>query len=128
MIHRVVYGSIERFIGILIEHYAGAFHVWMAPIQVRILPITTKQVEFAAQLNQKFFELGIRTYLDDRNEKIGYKIREAQVQKTPYTLFIGDKEIETNSVSVRKRGVGELGAQPIDEFIAQLLEEITEKK
>lgn len=128
MIHRVVYGSMERFIGILIEHYAGAFPVWMAPVQVRILPITTKQVEFAAQVNKKLFDLGIRTYLDDRNEKIGYKIREAQVQKTPYTLVIGDKEIETNSVSVRKRGVGEMGAQPVDEFIAQLLEEIKEKK
>lgn len=128
MIHRVVYGSIERFIGILIEHYAGVFPIWMSPVQVRILPITSKQVEFAAQLNQKLFELGVRTYLDDRNEKIGYKIREAQVQKTPYTLVIGDKEIETNSVSVRKLGVGELGAQPIDEFVAQLLEEIKEKK
>lgn len=128
MIHRVVYGSIERFIGILIEHYAGAFPVWMAPVQVRLLPITSKQVEFAEQVNQKLFDLGVRTYLDDRSEKIGYKIREAQMQKTPYTLIIGDKEIETNSVSVRKRGVGEMGAQPVDEFIAQLLEEIKEKK
>lgn len=128
MIHRVVYGSMERFIGILIEHYAGAFPVWLAPVQVRILPITTKHVEFAEQLNEKLFDLGIRTYLDDRNEKIGYKIREAQMQKTPYTLVVGDKEIETNSVSVRKRGIGELGAQAVDEFIANLLEEIKEKK
>lgn len=128
MIHRVVYGSIERFIGILIEHYAGAFPVWLAPIQVRILPITTKHVEFAQAFNEKLFELGVRTYVDDRNEKIGYKIREAQVQKTPYTLVIGDKEIETNSVAVRKRGEGDLGSQGMDNFIEMLMAEIKEKK
>ncbi len=128
MIHRVVYGSIERFIGILIEHYAGAFPTWLAPVQVRILPITDKHFEFADQLNNKLFELGIRTYLDDRSEKIGYKIREAQMQKTPYTLVVGDKEVENNSVAVRKFGLGEQGVQGVDEFIAMLLEEIKEKK
>ena len=100
----------------------------MAPIQVRILPITTKHVEFAQAFNEKLFELGVRTYVDDRNEKIGYKIREAQVQKTPYTLVIGDKEIETNSVAVRKRGEGDLGSQGIDNFIEMLMAEIKEKK
>lgn len=128
MIHRVVYGSIERFIGILIEHYAGAFPVWLAPVQVRILPITDKHQEFAKQLDDKLFNLGVRTYLDDRSEKIGYKIRESQMQKTPYTLVIGDKEMEANSVAVRKRGLGEQGTQPIDEFINMLLTEIKEKK
>ena len=128
MIHRVVYGSIERFIGILIEHYAGAFPVWLAPIQVRILPITTKHVEFAQAFNEKLFALGVRTYVDDRNEKIGYKIREAQMQKTPYTLVIGDKEMESNSVAVRKRGEGDLGSQAIDCFIEMLMSEIKEKK
>lgn len=128
MIHRVVYGSIERFIGILIEHFAGAFPVWLAPVQIRILPITERHVEYAKKVNEEFFKLGIRTYLDDRSEKIGYKIREAQMQKTPYTLVVGDKEQETNSVAVRKRGEGDLGAKNLQEFIAMITEEIAQKK
>ena len=128
MIHRVVYGSIERFIGILIEHYAGAFPAWLAPTQIRILPITDKHVAYAKELNDKMFDLGLRVYLDDRNEKIGYKIREAQVQKIPYMLVIGDKEVEEGAVAVRRRSEGDLGAMKADDFIAMLQKEITEKK
>ena len=128
MIHRVVYGSIERFIGILIEHYAGAFPAWLAPTQVRILPITDKHVAYAKELNDKMFALGLRVYLDERNEKIGYKIREAQVQKIPYMLVIGDKEVEEGAVAVRRRSEGDLGAMKADDFIAMLQKEIAEKK
>lgn len=128
MIHRVVYGSIERFIGILIENYAGAFPAWLAPCQVRILPITDKHVEYATKLADKMFDLGLRVHLDDRNEKLGYKIREAQVQKVPYTLVVGDKEMEEGTVNVRRRGEGDIGAMPQDEFISMLQEEIKEKK
>lgn len=128
MIHRVVYGSIERFIGILIEHYAGAFPAWLAPQQVRILPITDKQAAAAKELADKMFDLGLRVHLDDRNEKLGYKIREAQMQKVPYTLVIGDKEIAEGTVNVRRRGEGDIGAMGQDEFIAMLQKEIAEKK
>ena len=128
MIHRVVYGSIERFIGILIENYAGAFPAWLAPCQVRILPITDKHVEYAKKLADKMFDLGLRVHLDDRNEKLGYKIREAQVQKVPYTLVVGDNEMEEGTVNVRRRGEGDIGAMPQDEFISMLQEEIKEKK
>lgn len=128
MIHRVVYGSIERFIGILIENYAGAFPAWLAPCQVRILPITDKHVEYAKKLADKMFDLGLRVHLDARNEKLGYKIREAQVQKVPYTLVVGDKEMEEGTVNVRRRGEGDIGAMPQDEFISMLQEEIKEKK
>lgn len=128
MIHRVVYGSIERFIGILIENYAGAFPAWLAPCQVRVLPITDKQADAARALDQKFFDLGIRSKLDDRNEKLGYKIREAQLQKVPYTLVIGDKEIAEGTVNVRRRGEGDIGAMKVEDFIAMLQKEIAEKK
>lgn len=128
MIHRVVYGSIERFIGILIEHYAGAFPAWLAPQQVRILPITDKHVAYAKELANKMFDLGLRVHLDDRNEKLGYKIREAQVQKVPYTLVVGDKEMEEGTVNVRRRGAGDIGAMKQADFIAMLQQEIAEKK
>jgi len=128
MIHRVVYGSIERFIGILIEHFAGAFPAWLAPTQVRILPITERHIEYAQKLAEKMFDLGIRVHLDDRNEKIGYKIREAQVQKIPYMLVVGDKEVEDGTVSVRRRSEGDLGAMPADDFAALLVKEVADKK
>ena len=128
MIHRVAYGSIERFIGILIEHYAGAFPAWLAPVQVSILPITDKQREYAKELSDKLFELGYRVNLDDRSEKIGYKIREAQLKKNPYMLIIGDKEMEAGTVSVRRRGEGEIGAMKFDEFLAMLKEEVELRK
>ena len=128
MIHRVAYGSIERFIGILIEHYAGAFPVWLSPVQVKILPITDRHVAYARELEEAMFSKEIRVAVDDRSEKIGYKIREAQVEKVPYILLVGDKEIESRSVAVRKRGQGDIGGQDADEFVAHLLAEIQEKR
>lgn len=127
MIHRVAYGSMERFIGILIEHFAGAFPTWLAPVQVKILPITERQVGYAQQLAKMMRDKDIRVDVDDRNEKIGYKIREGQMSKVPYMLVVGDKEVENNSVSVRKRGHGDLGAQAVDEFVALVLDEVTKK-
>ena len=127
MIHRVVYGSIERFIGILIEHYAGSFPVWMAPNQVRVMPITDKQQAYAKEINDKLFELGYRTQLDDRNEKIGKKIREAQVQKVPFMLIVGEKEEEAGTVAVRQRHGGDLGAMTLDAFIARMQKDIDTK-
>ena len=127
MIHRVVYGSIERFIGILIEHFAGSFPVWMAPNQVRVMPITDKQQAYAKEVNDKLFALGYRTQLDDRNEKIGKKIREAQVQKVPFMLIIGEKEAESGTVAVRQRHGGDLGAMSLEDFIARMQKDINEK-
>lgn len=127
MIHRVVYGSIERFIGILIEHYAGSFPVWMAPNQVRVLPITDKQGDYAKEVYDKLFAMGYRVSLDDRSEKIGKKIRDAQVQKVPYMLVLGDKEAEMGTVAVRKRHGGDLGAMKLEDFIARLQQEIDDK-
>jgi len=122
MIHRVIFGSIERFIGILIEHYAGAFPVWLAPVQARILPISEKHLEYAQKVKQQLQDAGIRVELDERNEKIGYKIREAQMQKVPYMLIVGDKEAEENTVSVRVRGKGDVGQKSIDAFIEEVKE------
>lgn len=127
MIHRVVYGSIERFIGILIEHYAGAFPIWLAPVQVKILPITDRHIEYAKNLAKAMRLKEIRVEVDDRNEKIGYKIRQSQMEKIPYMLVIGDKELETKSVAVRKRGEGDIGASKVDDFIAKVLAEIGAK-
>ena len=127
MIHRVVYGSIERFIGILIEHYAGSFPVWMAPNQVRVLPITDKQGDYAKEVYDKLFAMGYRVSLDDRSEKIGKKIRDAQVQKVPYMLVLGDKEAEMGTVAVRKRHGGDLGAMKLEDFTARLQQEIDDK-
>ena len=118
MLHRVVFGSIERFIGVLIEHYAGAFPTWLAPVQVKILTISDKQKEYADELVKQFMKEGIRAELDDREEKIGYKIREAQLQKIPYMLIIGEKEVEANAVGVRARKEGGIGQMPVKEFIS----------
>ncbi len=120
MIHRVIFGSIERFIGILIEHYAGAFPLWLAPVQARILPISEKHHDYAKEIKVKLDEAGIRVELDKRNEKIGYKIREAQVQKIPYMLIVGDKEQKENTVSVRIREKGDIGSKPLSEFIDEV--------
>ena len=127
MVHRVVFGSIERFIGILIEHYAGKFPVWLAPVQVKILPITEKQQAYAAELLAKMQAAGIRAELDSRNEKIGYKIREAQMEKVPYMLVIGEKEASEGLVAVRRRDKGDIGAVSAEEFIAGVSKEIAEK-
>ncbi|MBP3722010.1 MAG: threonine--tRNA ligase [Selenomonadaceae bacterium] len=128
MLHRVVYGSIERFIGILIENYAGAFPTWLSPVQVKILPITDKHADYAYELKKKMFEKNIRVEVDDRNEKTGYKIREAQVKKIPYALVVGDKEIEDNTVNVRRYGEKDSKTVSADEFIANILKEIEEKE
>jgi len=128
MIHRVVLGSMERFIGALIEHYAGAFPVWLSPVQVTVLPIADRHLEYAKKVKDELFEGGIRVEIDDRREKIGHKIREAEMQKTPYMMILGDKEMESNSVSVRARHKGDLGAAKLDEFISSIKEEIASKK
>ena len=128
MIHRVLYGSIERFMGILIEHFAGRFPTWLAPVQVKILPITDKHVEYAKELEKVMKEEDIRVELDNRNEKIGYKIREAQLSQTPYMLILGDKEVESKAVSVRSRDSGDEGAQSVGDFIDRILEEVRTRK
>lgn len=127
MIHRACFGSMERFIGILTEHYAGAFPTWMAPVQVKVLPISEKHVEYANQLAKQMRHDYVRVEVDDRNEKIGYKIRQAQVEKVPYMLVVGDKEMEDNSVNVRKHGGDELGTVPFDEFFNSIKIEIKER-
>ena len=124
MIHRVIYGSIERFIGILIEHYAGAFPTWIAPIQVMLLPISDKHLEYSRNILRVLDENGIRVEIDDKPRKISYKIREAQLQKIPYMLIIGDKEVENESVAVRLRSGKDLGDLKVDEFISKITEEI----
>ena len=127
MVHRVAFGSIERFIGILIEHFAGKFPVWLSPLQVKILPITDRQVEYANNLCKQMKDLGIRVEVDDRSEKIGYKIREAQLSKVPYMLVVGEKEAEAGQVAVRRRDKGDLGAMNADEFIATVVADIANK-
>ena len=128
MIHRVVFGSIERFIGILTEHFAGAFPTWLTPVQVEIIPITERAHEYARQLKAKLDEAGVRSEADYRSEKMNYKIREAQLQKIPYMLVVGDKEMENGTVSVRARKEGKGGTMSADEFVAQILDEIKNKE
>jgi len=127
MIHRVVLGSIERFIGVITEHFAGAFPVWLAPVQVKVMPITDRAADYAEEVAAKLNELGIRVETDLRNEKIGYKIREAQMQKLPYMLVVGDKEKEAGTVAVRTRGGVDLGAMSFDDFVARISNEIKNK-
>lgn len=127
MIHRVVFGSIERFIAILTEHFAGAFPTWLSPVQVRVLGIVEKHTPYVLEIQKRLEEKGVRVEVDTRNEKIGYKIREAQVQKIPYMLVVGDKEMENGQVAVRSRKDGDLGVMPMDTFIAKILEEIDTK-
>lgn len=127
MIHRVVFGSIERFIGILTEHYAGAFPTWLAPVQVKLLPIADRHIDYVRQLQEKLEEAGIRCELDDRSEKIGFKIRSAQLEKIPYMLVVGDKDIEAGTVAVRSRKSGDEGASTIEEFIERIQKEVAEK-
>jgi len=128
MLHRVIFGSIERFIGILIEHYAGAFPTWLAPVQVKILPLSDSHKTYAETISKQYEALGIRTQIDETNEKIGYKIRKAQLEKVPYMLVIGDKEIETSTVGVRSRTEGDLGAMDAQAFGHKMIEEIETKK
>jgi threonyl-tRNA synthetase len=128
VLHRAMYGSMERFIGILIEHYAGAFPVWLTPVQARLMNISEVHIPYAEQVKEKLQQAGIRVELDARNEKIGYKIREAQVQKIPYMLVIGEKEMADGTLSVRRRGVGDEGAMTVDAFVEKIRAEINEMK
>ena len=128
IIHRTSIGCYERTLALLIEKYAGAFPLWMAPEQVRILPIADRHQEYANSVKAKLESMGMRVTVDERSEKIGYKIREAQLAKIPYMLLVGDKEIEDGAVSVRKRGEGDIGAKSVDEFIASALTDIASKK
>ncbi|QXM06360.1 threonine--tRNA ligase [Crassaminicella indica] len=128
VIHRVAFGSIERFIGILIEHFAGKFPTWLAPVQVKVLPIADKFMDYAQKIVEMMKEKGIRVEIDDRNEKIGYKIREAQLEKVPYMIIIGEKEQTSNTISVRSRDEGELGSQEIQSFIKRVEDEIKNRK
>lgn len=128
MIHRVAFGSIERFIGILIEHFAGAFPTWLSPVQVKVLPISDKYMEYGEKVKAALEAANIRTEIDTRAEKIGYKIREARLQKIPYMLVVGAKEEEENTVSVRSRFAGDEGAKSLDDFIAAITEEIKNRE
>ena len=127
MIHRVVLGSIERFIGVITEHFAGAFPLWLSPVQVKVLPVTDRAHEYAQDLNQQLLGADIRSEVDCRSEKLGYKIREAQMQKVPYMLVVGDRDMENNTVSVRTRTGEDLGAMSMEAFMAKCQEEIASK-
>jgi threonyl-tRNA synthetase len=123
MVHRALWGSEERFFGVLIEHYAGAFPVWLAPVQASVLPVSGKFEDYARRVEARLREAGFRVHLDDRNEKLQAKIRDAQLEKIPYMLIVGGKEAENNTVSVRHRSRGDLGPQPLDDFLAALRRE-----
>ena len=127
MIHRVALGSIERFIGILIEQYAGKFPVWLAPTQVKILPISDKYMDYANEVKKSLFDAGVRVEMDDRAEKIGFKIREAQLQKVPYMLVVGEKEAAENQVAVRSRDKGEMGSMNLADFVSMVVKEDAER-
>ena len=126
MIHRVVFGSIERFIGILIEHYAGKFPLWLSPVQVKVLPISEKFSDYAKQVVERLTQAGLRCEADLRSDKIGYKIREAQMEKVPYMLVVGQKEADSGSVAVRRRDEGDLGAMPLDAFLDKVAQELAQ--
>jgi threonyl-tRNA synthetase len=127
MVHRALFGSVERFFGILVEHYAGAFPVWLAPVQVAVLPITDRQADYARTVVDQLKKAGLRVTLDDRSEKVNLKIREAQLQKVPYMLVVGGREAENGMVSVRNRKHGDLGAKPVGEFLLDIRKLIDSK-
>lgn len=124
MVHRAILGSYERFLALILEQFKGAFPIWLAPVQVKVLPISDNQAEYAKEVFEALQEVGIRSELDDRQEKIGYKIREAQLQKIPYMLILGEKEVEAKSVGVRSRKEGDIGGMKLDEFIQKAMQEI----
>jgi threonyl-tRNA synthetase len=128
VIHRAIFGSFERFIGILIEHFAGAFPLWMAPVQVAVLPIADRHADYARQVLARLEAAGLRAFVDERREKVNYKIREAQLQKVPYMLVIGDKEAAEGLVAVRSRAKGDLGPVPAERFLSEALAEVAEKR
>ncbi|MDP9198532.1 MAG: threonine--tRNA ligase, partial [Pseudomonadota bacterium] len=128
VIHRAIFGSFERFIALLIEHYAGAFPLWLAPLQVRVLPIADRHLDYCRTVVARLAAAGLRVELDERYEKIGYKIRQAQLQKIPYMLVIGDREAADGTVAVRTRTGGDQGAQAVDAFVAAALEEVRSRR
>ena len=128
VIHRAIFGSFERFIALLIEHYAGAFPLWLAPVQARLLPIADRHLDYARTTKTALEAAGLRVELDDRQEKIGYKIREAQLQKIPYMLVIGDREAAEGTVAVRTRAGGDQGARPVAEFTAAATAEVRARR
>ncbi len=128
MVHRAIMGSIERFIGLLIEHYAGLFPIWLAPVQVVIIPVSDKFLDYADEVYRKLKEAGIRVKLDDESAKVGYKIRKAETMKIPYMLIVGQKEQDSGTVSVRSKREGELGNMEVSQFLDKITREIREKK
>ena len=128
IIHRAPLGTHERFIGFLLEHYAGKFPAWLAPLQVKILPISDKFMDYANTILQKLKNADIRVEIDDRNEKIGKKIRDTELARVPYMLVIGEKEMNEGAAAIRRQGKGDLGVKSIDEFIAAIKEEIKERR
>ncbi len=127
VIHRAIFGSIERFIAILIEHFAGAFPLWLSPVQAVVLPIADRHLDYAKEVARVLQEAGLRAEVDDRQEKVNYKIREAQLQKIPYMLVVGDREAAERAVAVRSRAKGDLGARPVQQFVADALAEVQAK-
>ena len=127
MVHRALYGSVERFFGILIEHYAGAFPLWLAPVQIVVMPITDRQLEYAQKVHARLEVAGLRSHLDDRKEKVQLKIRDAQMQKVPYMLVVGDREAESGAVAVRHRKHGDLGAKPLEQFVEEVVKLVETK-
>ena len=128
MIHRVVLGSIERFIGVITEHFAGAFPLWLAPVQIRLLPIADRHIPYLEEVKEKLEAQGFRCEIDARSEKIGYKIREAQMQKTPYMLVVGDRDVENRTVAVRQYKGGDLGAMTVEAFLEKAVPERDNKE
>jgi threonyl-tRNA synthetase len=124
VIHRAIFGSFERFIALLIEHYAGAFPLWLAPVQAKVLPIADRHLEYAGSVKARLAAAGLRVELDERQEKIGYKIREAQIHKIPYMLVVGDREVADSTVGVRHRAAGDQGTQRLDDFVASAIQDV----
>ena len=127
MVHRALLGSLERFMGVLIEHYAGAFPVWLAPVQVAVVPVSQNFIDYAKKVANVLKNSEIRVSLDERNEKVGYKIRDWETQKVPYMLIVGNNEVQSETVSVRKHKTGDLGAMSIGDFAAKISDEIKNK-
>jgi threonyl-tRNA synthetase len=128
VIHRAIFGSFERFIGVLIEHYAGAFPLWLAPIQIAVLPLADRHLEWGQTVQKRLMEAGFRVELDARVEKIGFKIREAQLQKVPYMLVLGDREVAEGQVAVRSRTGGDLGAKSLEQFLSSAQSEVAQRR
>ena len=128
MLHRVCFGSIERFIGILIEHFAGKFPLWLSPVQVKVIPVSEKSMDYANGVYEKLKAAGIRTELDNKDEKVGYKIRQAQLEKVPYMLVLGEKEAAAGTITVRSRDKGDLGSADLDVFVEDIKKMIASKE